>query len=94
MASEWHVIRRPAGARECRFLLPVIAGITVLIALAVGVSVGECRGKTEQLSSLLAISRSGEMALALNGQLTGHSVPINAPLAQVSLGGWNTPRDT
>ena len=42
-------------------------------------------------SSLLAISRSGEMALALNGQLTGHAVPIHATLAQAPLGG-GTPR--
>ena len=41
---------------------------------------------------LLAISRSGEMALALNGQLATHSVFLNATLARAPLGG-GAPRE-
>ncbi len=41
---------------------------------------------------LLAISRSREMALALNGQLATHSVCLNATLARAPLGG-GAPRE-
>jgi len=42
--------------------------------------------------SLLAISRSGEMALALNGEFGNHLVPLHATLARAPLGG-GAPRE-